>query len=140
MQKTLMISVSALFFLSSAVANPLEIERYGFSLTQECLQKGELNECPTEQLQKISAKNPLLLYSADQYVENDWHSWGLTYNQHEQKTYILDLSHIKQSTIESLGFRGNILVQGVLQADQITLKVTHISYKPLSVGLGKGWM
>lgn len=140
MQKTLIISVSALFFLSSAIADPLEIERYGFTLTQECLEKGEFNECPTEQLQKISAKNPLLLYSANQYVENSRYGWGLTYNQHEQKTYILDLSHIEQSTIESLGFRGNILVQGVLQADQVTLKVTHISYKPLYERFWKGWM
>ncbi|MDD2829413.1 MAG: hypothetical protein PHW18_07570 [Sulfuricurvum sp.] len=114
MQKTLVISLSSIFFTLPLLADVTSTEKEGFLLTKECLQKGEFTECPLEQLKKISGTNPIMLFQGT-----------------EAKTYILDISGIDKSKLDKVAFKNNIIVTGTLQSDNVTLKVSNIVQKPI---------
>ena len=109
MQKTLVISLSSIFFTLPMLADATVINEKGFMVTKECLTKGKFNDCPLDQLEKISASNPLMLFQGA-----------------EDKAYILDLSDMDQSAVRKLGIQNDIFVSGILQSDEKTLKVKKI--------------
>lgn len=109
MQKTFVISLSSIFFTLPLVADVSVVNQKGFMVTKECLAKGEFNDCPLEQLTKITASNPLMLFQGA-----------------EDKAYILDLSDMDQAVVRKLGMQNDIFVSGILQSDQKTLKVQKI--------------
>ena len=108
MQKTLVISLSSILFTLPMMADAT-INEKGFLVTKECLIKGEFNDCPLEQLTKISVTNPLMLFQGA-----------------EDKAYILDLSSMDKNTNVKLTLENDMIVTGILQADQKTLKVQNI--------------
>jgi len=109
MQKTLIISLSSLLFTLPLMADSTVISEKGFLITKTCLEKGEFNDCPLEQLTKISATNPLILFQGA-----------------EEKAYILDLSEMNKTLSHTLVLENDMIVTGVLQSDHKTLKVEKI--------------
>ncbi|HBM36593.1 MULTISPECIES: hypothetical protein [unclassified Sulfuricurvum] len=129
MQKTLVISLSSIFFTLPLSADVTSIETQGFFVTKECLQKGEFTECPLEQLSKISVTNPFLLFRPHE-VKTLYTNRVTVYQKEEDKSYILDISEIDKSKIDRVAFKNNMIVTGKLLEDKITIKVTDISPPP----------
>jgi hypothetical protein len=123
MQKTLVISLSSILFTLPLMADATLTDQKGFLVTKECLLKGEFNDCPLEQLTKISATNPLMLFQGA-----------------EDKAYILDLSSMDKVAVGKLGMQNDIIVSGILQSDQKTLKVQKIEKYVVQKDVWKGRM
>jgi hypothetical protein len=139
-----MISLSTVICLTSVQAEEIrQIDHYGVTVTQECWKKGEIKDCPLEQVQKISKNNPLMFIPARRFTEEGSFSQGeyflgMLYHLDEAKIYILDLSEMEKHKLTSLEFRGNMLVSGRLLEDNITVKVKNIIHNPLPRSYWKG--
>lgn len=110
MYKRLIVPLSSLMVIASVdAANLSDIELRGFLVTQECMKKGEFNDCPREQLTQLSENNRLVLFQGD-----------------EQKAYVLDLSNVDKADISKFGIQNDIIVSGILQPDGKTIQVQKL--------------